>query len=500
MRNKISLNDYMSTVGKKLTEAKARLVVPGVRDAGSGFMFTADRITKSLRNLYFSMSDSVFDPTESLFQAFSERPGLNDVQNVYGVDVTDISITATLASMLPYLAAERSMDKPQDVMFYQSLVASQDSGGFTTGQDVVNPFAPLSNAIDLGQSGSMLTATITSVAQTHTETVSLGKAIAKKSVVLTFTLGGNVVAYGRDKDGDGIIYLTAGGAVTSCSVDYAGVLTLTTIAANVTVTVAAYAERTSDSTGSTTLKTKPKTSTKLIISEPKRIILESSFEDQAYINKMTYDLQSAGVSMDYGQRAMKQLLDSYIHYIDLTVFRQIYVTAMKNTHYATRFDLTSYSLGTSEASVKNDMLNSFMLDLNNQLMKSCGRGPTVYYTDMEGARILANNPMFFTPNANYDLYINGMIGTYRNIPVLRHNYLDGKAGAGVAFIGAAHKTADGNAAPVVYGEYLPPYSIRPAINYDNPSQFSQALFSQSVTDEIVPELATYGTIKYASAG
>jgi hypothetical protein len=78
---------------------------------------------------------------------------------------------------------------------------------------------------------------------------------------------------------------------------------------------------------------------------------------------------------------------------------------------------------------------------------------------MEAASILASDPIHFTPNTNYDLYINGVVGTYKNIPVIRHyalnNILDA-GGSSYGFIGAIHKTPDGQVAPVVYGEYLPP--------------------------------------------
>lgn len=181
------------------------------------------------------------------------------------------------------------------------------------------------------------------------------------------------------------------------------------------------------------------------------------------MNKLTFDLQSTGVSMDYGQRAMKQLLDAYVYYIDLMVIKATRDAMVKNAVANPAYlDLTAYTLSASEASTKNDKLHKFMLDLNNSLLRSCARGATAYLVDMEGAAILANDPIHFTPNTNYDLYINGVVGTYKNIPVIRHNALDGMGNTGAdicAFIGAIHKTPDGQVAPVVYGEYLPPLTL-----------------------------------------
>jgi len=487
-------NSYISSklaaASAKVNENRDRMFVPGARDDGYGFQFTADRILGSYKNLLFSnLNAEAFDPVDAVFKGFSEAPGMNDVENVKAVDAVDISIMATLQSIIPYLAAERAMSKPADVIYYQKLVNTNATGGFSKiGEDIVNPFKPLSNKINLGMSG----ASSTKAAEAETN---FGTAIAKRSVTITATIGDKTVV-GRDKDGDGIIYWSASGVADSAEVDYvAGKVTFSNLQ-DVGATVSIDFDRTSEVSGDHTLKAKALTEKVPVEAKQNRIILEQSFEENAYMNKMTYDLQAVGVSQDFAKRSLRQLLDSYVHYIDLTVVGETAKAAAKGKVAPDCvFNLAQYSLSTSQASTKNDMLNAFMLELDDALRKQSGRGPTCYLVDEDAARVLANNPMYFQSNSNFNMYNNGVVGTYKNIPVVRHNYLDGKAGTGNGIVIAIHKTPDGQAAPTVYAEYLPPYSVRPALNFNNPAQFSTGLFSQTATETIVPELAVYGVIQ-----
>lgn len=495
------INAKLDAASARVAEYRDRLYVPGQRDEYQGFSETAHRLLEANKNLLFSeLNGEAYSATDSIYRGFSEAPGLNDVSNVKAMDAIDISIMATMQSIIPYLAAERAMSKPVDLIYFQKLVNTNVAGGFPkTGMDVVNPFSPLSNLINLGKSGGAKTEEFEGAGADKELTFTTP--IAKKSVTITATKGegdDKITVVGRDKDGDGIIYWNRSGAADSATVDYnESKISIANAVTGFTFSVSFDVDKTSELDGKNTLKVKAKTEKVEVEAEPNRIILESSFEDNAYMNKMTYDLQNVGLSMDFGKRALRQLLDAYVHYIDLQVVAAAANTAVENGIGA-KLDLTKYSLATSQASTKNDKINEFMLELDNALLKQSGKGPTAYFVDTDAARILANNPMNFTSNSNYNSYINGVIGTYRNIPVVRHNALDGSLGSGVAFVGVVHKTADGQAAPVVYAEYLPPYSVRPALNYNNPAQFSSGLFSQSKAQKIVQQLAAYGAITFAN--
>lgn len=496
------INNYLDDVANKVSSYRDRFYIPGVRDDTFGFSYTADRLINGQKNLLFNeLEGKAYDPVDAIFRGFSEAPGMNDVDNVKSVDAVDISIMATMQSIIPYIAAERAMQRPVDIIYYQKLVTSNAQGGFASGEDVVNPFRPLPNKIRLNKSSS--TFNFDGVVNEGVVEAQALNAIAKRSVIVTITKGEGaekVEATGRDKDGDGILYWTAGGLCTSGEVNYIdGEIKITGVVDDATVKVSGEYERTSEEKGEHTLKVKAVTERVTVEAETNRIILESSFEENAYMNKMTYDLQQVGISMDYGKRSLRQLLDGYVHFIDVLVVEQFAKTATSTeSKRKAYFDMTAYSIASSQASTKNDKLNEFMLELDTGLLRQCGKAPTCYVVDTDGARILANNP-YFTSNANFGNYLNGVVGTYKNVPVVRHNALDEVLNVGEAFIGVTHKTADGQAASVVFSEYLPPYSIRPALNYNNPSQFSTGLFSQNTAKEIVPTLAAYGVIKFAGS-
>lgn len=496
-----NLNDYLSTVGSKLNDYQSKLIVKGARDA-SGFNYTADRILKSSENLFFSMDGrDVCDPVDAMFAGFSTRPGFADVSNVASVSVTDISILSTINSIMSYVAVERAMNDPIQTIYYQNLAAVNTAGGFTAGDTVVSPFAPISNSIDLGAAAA--TGSFTPEGSVTDSTDVTTKAnLVPGSVIVTAKLSDAVVAIGKDLTKDGTIYFDRGNVIESASVDYnTGKVTLKKVAANTvadSITVAASVDM-AGSDGSDTLKVKSKLQHTQVQAKPKQIILDSSIEDIAYMNKQSHGLAAAGVSMDYGKRGILELIEAYTAYIDVTLAQGLHKAAVQNTPVTT-FDLTAYSLAGSEASTKNDMVNGFVIQLNKQLQKQSRRGATCYVVDTEGAAILGNNPMYFTPNALFDQNLNGMIGTYRGIPVVRHWYFDGKFDQGgnkYAFVGAMYKSADGAAGPIAFSEFLPPYSVRPAFNYDQPGQMAQSLFAQNTTDVIVPGLMTYGLIKIA---
>jgi hypothetical protein len=95
--SEMSRSEFQKHVGGKINKFKTNLS-QGVDQMG--FAYRAHRLTTSLENLYFSLGNEVHDPVEAAFQAFSARPGLNDVSNSYAVDIVDIAITAADLVML----------------------------------------------------------------------------------------------------------------------------------------------------------------------------------------------------------------------------------------------------------------------------------------------------------------------------------------------------------------------------------------------------------------
>jgi len=137
---KMNHDEYMKLVGTKINASMNDIMKSGTRNV-QGFMFSAERIRKSAENLFFRFSSKYVDPVEALYTAFSERPGLSNVNNVMGVDVVDINIAATQQSILGYLSAERGMDKPVDTLWFQGLK------DIATGKWVNRPYLPMDKKI-----------------------------------------------------------------------------------------------------------------------------------------------------------------------------------------------------------------------------------------------------------------------------------------------------------------------------------------------------------------
>lgn len=483
----MNIDTYLKNVGTKINAAKADLMAAGNLN-DQGFAERANRIYNSAKNLYFSLGAEVNEPVNAMFNNFSATPGMNDVTNVAGVDIIDIGIQATQQSIMGYIVSERAMEKPVDTAWYQTLVAANDAGGFLKGETVFNPFQPQGTSLNLGS--------VVKTAEVTAEDTDLGKALVKKCVTLVAkNNSGEVIATGSDLKGDGVIYFDAGNVCDSATVNYdTGVITVKGKKAD-KIEITANIERTGEVSGESTLKVKPATDVITLRAKPNRIILENSFEDNAYMNKQAFNLSQAGVQMDFGKRSINQLLQVFTYYLDLTSVTTTARSMLKKAA-AVELDLTDYLISSSQAATKNDIINQHVLKLNKALQDQCGKGPSYYLVDGEGAIVLGNNSQYFVGNPSFDQALDGLVGTYRGVPVIRHHALNGALDVAKntekhAFIGAGWKSPDGQASVAMYAEYLPPYSVTPALNYNNPSQFAQSLHSMSTTEELVPGLGAY---------
>lgn len=479
---------YMNSIGQKLNEAKEDILKSGNRNS-KGLQFSMARIATSAENLYFKMGSNMYDPCDATFQAFSERPGMSNVGNVAGVDVVDINIAATQKSVMGYLTAERGMDKPIDTLWFQGLSAVNNVGGYTAGSTVFDPFRPISKDIRTALKNTF-TQNVTAAGD-----VSVGAPVAPKTIQVTaFASDDSVIGTGID-NGEGAIMWTTP-SVGATTVNYAtGVITVGAFSGTVaSVTVVAEKDKGIEKDGANTLKVKPKTTTVQLIAEPRRIQLNQSYEDTSYMNKQAFNLSKTGVDLDYAKIAVNQLLDTFVAFLDFDVVKTTAEVMLKQAPVDT-LDLTDYVLTTSQANTKNDVVNQYILKLNKSIQQKSGKGMTALLVDSEAAVVLGNNPMYFVANPAFDQDLDGLIGTYRGIPVIRHHMLDdifdGEDDAATTtygFVGGLYKDPSGIVAPTVYGEYLSPYSVTPALNYDNPAEYSSGLYSMSATAPLIEHL------------
>ena len=470
-----SHDEYMRGVNAKVNAAKEDLMNAGNKDL-RGFSETAERITKSAENLYFSMGDQCFDPVNSAFTYFSNKPGLNDVTNVAAVDIIDLSIQATRQSVMGYLSAERAMDKPIDVAWFQTLVAMNEVSDYKKDETVFSPFSPINKKINLGPVSQVQTVTLSTPTQEtigsttyYVYTVTLSGVDADKPLVaksITLELGtedgsGNFTASSTAQDlkgmndenkKEGTLYWIGTSPCTSAIVKYeSGVITLkSTEALEATlVRVASKIERTAQKSGANTLKVKPQVATIQLVAKPNRIIMENSFEDNAYMNKQAFNMSQKGIQLDFGKRAINQLLQVFVAYLDFTSVSATFQAASHtietvNGGKIMELDLTDYLLSSSQAATKYDFINQAMLKLQKDLLTRTGKGPTCFLVDGEAAMVLGNCQAHFTANPTLTENLDGVIGTYMNKPVIRHHVLDGVIDEWLAqqpgYAGAENKT------------------------------------------------------------
>lgn len=121
---------------------------------------------------------------------------------------------------------------------------------------------------------------------------------------------------------------------------------------------------------------------------------------------------------------MNTLLDTYVKFLD---FDSVITTAeaIEQFDEAPMLDMTDYIMTTSDPDAKNDIMNQYMIKLNQTLQQKCGKGYTALLVDSNAAAILGNNKEYFVSNPTFDQELDGLVGTYRSIPVIRHHALDG---------------------------------------------------------------------------
>ena len=499
----------------KLNKARGFLTRNNLR-TNEGYAHTFDRILQGVKNLDSGFG-SYSDPLSSVFRGFSELrgfsegPGLNAVANTKGVDVVDIGILTAVNSFIPYLAAERSMTKPEDLLTYQYLEAMNTAGGLTAGNTAVHPFKPINIGMDLSRGSGASTLDATGASTEVPVALAFEYPIAKGTTVATYDAdgaGAGVAVLGADVRGDGKI-LWEGVAGVSLTINYAtGAITSTEdLPEGAKVTVTAIPDTTSDSTGAKTLRLRPKNANIILTAEPNRIILETSMEQQAYMNRLLGNLISAGGKFDYGQVALEQLMNAFVYWINTDLVKATWnaaKTSIDDTLLASTFtfDMTGYTGGnfTQFAETKNDRLNAFLLGLQSKILSTSNKGITYWLVGVRGGEILANTGTSFIPTPLFAQQLNGVIGTYKGTPVLRHDYISAMdtASTNYAHILGGHRDPSGAAAPVIYGEYLPMYSTKPAVNFNNPTELSQALFNMSKSAPLVQEYSVRGRIKMVS--
>jgi len=496
-----SIDLLMKPLPSQLTNRKVR--------TEKGLISTFNLLVKSAENYYYNLpARGGVDPVEAMTNVFSITPGMGNVRNVSTVNAMDITISSLIKSFIPYIAIERGMDAPQTTIYYRDLVALRTAGGVNEGDVVLGNFSAPNTNVQLGQELKTVVINATSSAQTNVNVsfnspLVAGSVIVKSINKLTGDPNINKENYvAGDFKKDGIAYGTIGNGglerTPRITINYdTGIVNISNISANCEIQVSAKLDHTSDETGGNTLEATTVWRNSLLVSENVRLVLKESIEELTFINKIQAQIRQAGAKIDYFTLGLRDLTTLYIQYIDRTLTKLI--VNSKGSQVNASLDISSYTTS-SFAPTKDDFFNKFIIDLNQQLLSTTGIGTTFYLVGSRVANIMMNIKDRFKPLPSANDSLNDVIGTYDGIPVLRHQYVDiydqSNFGAGVGSIYAGFKDPNNEVGSIVFGEFLPMYVSGTALNYNNPAQFSRALFSQIGFKLIENSLIVRGEVRF----
>lgn len=490
-----------------------------IRDE-QGFARTSNRILQSMENFMdlgsstkFAISSAILNGMKNSKHNFSA----SELASVQDVSIADIAIASTVASHgLTYIAMERAMDTTSQSITFQGLKALNSAAGYTAGAKVIDPRSAISPVVDFSRNGARVdvSAALTSITAAGADVnVALNpagpvvKGETKVYIVLTANIATDtptLVAYDtgkadEDASGNVSLVLTKGGFLDDVKINLrTGALSAKSVAdlSTYTLIVNVCHDRIAENDGANTLKLKPFMDTADLTATENRVILQSSVEVQAQMNKILRKNAQYGVNVDYGKRAIDQVVQLYTYFIDLNIVRALW-DGVKAKALEASIDLSGYATSsyTSFANTKNDRLQKFTDKLCSTFLTRTGSPVTALVVDEVAALAYSSDKESFVPDTAFLQRRDGFIGTYRGLPIVRNVFLNGKASTATnGTVIGVFKSQDGVAAPVAHGDYLPPYSTLPAINANNPGELSQALFSQTATKCVVSDWAIRGEI------
>lgn len=452
--------------------------------------------------------------------------GTSAAEGTRGVDVVDLTLIATVESMIPTMAVDFGMAKPTDLITYQKLIAVNEKGEVAAGADVVNPYKPLNFRTRSSQADTTITYSKTDdpnpfPAGTYTDQSPLiltFAPIAPGSV--TFVLADNVV--GEDVKADGNIYFMGASAI-SATVDYvAGTVTIIgTVAADDIDSVTVHVDMGAEDDGSHTLKLVPKRVNWTVTAVQHAVQLQNNIESISYIDKQI-------LGKNFGEVATRQMLDAFIYTLNDEVVRKTidlsrtggeYFPGIKDSELVQAgafLDLSLYYSGVATvtspfqnfSTTKNEMIKNYLNKLGSAMLENSDRKFTYILCGTKAAEVFMLLDEF-KPVMAHNEHLDSVIGYLqfagRIIAVARHQEMkavddavEAAAGSGTwASFVLGYRDPEGAAAPVGYFEYLPICSSKVALNYQNSLQFSQSVFNYSTAGKLIEQYIYRGAFKLA---
>lgn len=415
--------------------------------------------------------ESLFSQNADLMRGgqFAFAEGMGNA-NLRGTDFFDASVTALVTSIVPYFTIERGMDHISaslPYMDFYDIVKESDSEVRRT----VRPNLGLHTSTDEGVKS------MEDVASKTQYEFNFGSPVLPGQVLVES--GDHRIV--DDTRGN---LITTPGLLTKGTVDYTTGKVTMTFAANTTkkvVCAAAVDYTAKDKSDAIYGKVKYYNAR----AQQMEVIVKRDIIQEASINKM-------GI-LNPNKLFANAMLDQY-HVRRNTKLAKSIKNGYTGNSY--EIDLSSFNLSTSEYPAYINCFINMLEGIDQAIANRLGSvmNATAYLVgkDVKYAFTTLAASKDWVPNTKAT-YVVGLVGWWKSRPVV---YSDVVA-ADEAY--AACKTADGNLAPVISGQFLPLSNLPTIGDYDNISKFSTGIYSMESLDLLTSELLQRFTIKLPDA-
>jgi hypothetical protein len=406
--------------------------------------------------------------------------------NLRGTSFFDASVTAMVTSIVPYFTIERGMDYVQASLPYMDFYDIVKEGNQERNR-VIRPNLGLQTSMDEGVQ-TLTSSDLTSASQSLT----FSQPIIPGQLVITIKTDKGEERLIDDTRGN---LLAKGGVITAGKVNYSesaaggstanvGSVTFTlsdTFKSGVTIksidAFAAFDYTAKDKSDAIFGKVKYYNAK----AQQMEVIVKRDIIQEAAINKM-------GI-LDPNKQFANAMLDQYHMRRNTKLVNSIKAGYLGNTY---ELDLSRFSLSTSDYPSYINCFINMLEGIDHAIANRLGSvmNASAYLVGRDGkyafSTLAASKD--WVPNTKAT-YVVGLVGWWKARPVVYSDRLE----ANECF--ASCKTADGNLAPVISGQFLPLSNLPTIGDYNNISKFSTGIYSMESLDLLTSELLQRFTIK-----
>jgi hypothetical protein len=463
-------------LNEKVQETK--LFSAQVQDAAWLTALRAGSVSDADANSRKNEYGKLFSKYENMKEAYKMFSGVTEMP-LLSNQYFNATVASFVRSFAGYLTIERDMAEPTALLWFDDVLG-------VVNEKVVLPNIGKEDLEGIDQAISYEDVTITAA----TTEISGGKVIVPgsfKGVLKLTDASDNTQTYELNDDTHGNI-LAAPGVLSAGEINYkTGAIKFTIAATYASGTYSVHAA--ADVPGTPVYGTIANNQSNrfkldmkniLVSSEADMLIGESNLVAMAQANK------------SLGQNPMQvmgaKLVEMYTKLINNKIVATIKSAAAGNAY---TINTTAWATQFYDFNSRLNAFSSEMVNVDTLLAEKSVKGveATAYVVGTKAGnwfRQMRATGEFVEEKGS--TYINDLLGTYHDIPVLRHNGIDSNK------IYAVHKTAGGELAPCMFGQYLP-LTWTPNIgSYSNPSQVAAGVFFQNGIKTIASELVQEVTL------